>query len=342
MTSDPRHRLAPVVRIAPAKLNLTLAVLGRRPDGLHDLHSVAVPLALADRLSLAPLAGPSDTLHVRGFDAGPTERNLVLRAIAATRAAVGRASDPFPLASRLDKRIPVSAGLGGGSSDAAAALDAALEAWGTDLALADRAAVAARLGSDVPFFLAGGPAALEGRGERVTPLRGIAGRPPAVLLVTPGLAVATADVFAALDAGGAARPPAAAATRLTSVHLAAEMGTGLRAGDLVARAGVLAVANDLAAATAVLVPTIVPFRRGLGRLLGRPVGQSGSGPTLWALYPSLDEAEAAASAVRDAIAAGRLAIPGRKSPSIVATTILGGQPSGGPGGPDEAQEDEHR
>ena len=115
------RRLAPVIRLAPAKLNLTLAVLGRRPDGYHELHSVMVLLALTDRLSLARAAAGHDTLRVEGLDAGPAGDNLVLRAIAAARAAVGRAADPFPLAARLEKRIPVAAGLAGGSSDAAAA-----------------------------------------------------------------------------------------------------------------------------------------------------------------------------------------------------------------------------
>src|SRR5918995_5718811 len=87
--ADPH--LTPVVRLAPAKLNLTLAVVGRRNDGFHDLRSVFVPLALADRLSLAPAraAADGDTLHVTGFDAGRIADNLVLRAIAAARAAVG-------------------------------------------------------------------------------------------------------------------------------------------------------------------------------------------------------------------------------------------------------------
>ncbi len=88
-TVDPTRRLTPVVRLAPAKLNLSLAVIGRRPDGYHELHSVMAPLELADRLSLAPAAGGVDTLHVAGFDAGPPTANLVLRALAATREAVG-------------------------------------------------------------------------------------------------------------------------------------------------------------------------------------------------------------------------------------------------------------
>jgi 4-diphosphocytidyl-2-C-methyl-D-erythritol kinase len=211
-TPDPARRLGPVVRLAPAKLNLTLAVLGMRPDGYHDLHSVMVPLDLADRLSVSILPpGGSDSLHVDGFDPGPVADNLVLRAFAAARrharTAWGRAEPPPALAARLEKRIPVAAGLAGGSSDAAAAVDAALEAWGVELDPEARHRLAMELGSDVPFFLAGGPALVEGRGERLTPLGWLrdasasasasasgpgsaAGRDgPALLLVTPAVAI---------------------------------------------------------------------------------------------------------------------------------------------------------
>ena len=117
--ADADRRLAPVIRLAPAKVNLTLAVLGSRADGYHDLHSVMVPIGLADRLSLSILPpGMPDALHVDGFDPGPAADNLVLRAIAAARrhaaGIVGR-REPLPsLAARLDKRIPVAAGLAGG------------------------------------------------------------------------------------------------------------------------------------------------------------------------------------------------------------------------------------
>ncbi|HSL77370.1 MAG TPA: hypothetical protein VK867_10505, partial [Candidatus Limnocylindrales bacterium] len=201
--TDAAH-LTPIVRLAPAKLNLTLAVVGRRDDGFHDLHSVFVPLGLHDVLTVAPsgVAG-TDTLHVAGLDPGPDDDNLVLRAIAIARETVGagpgRPGTP-PLAARLEKRIPVAAGLGGGSSDAAAAFGGALEAWGArDLVDADRwRAAAASIGSDVPFFLTARPALVEGRGERVTPLKGIHGH-PGILLVTPRVTVRTPDVFAVFD-----------------------------------------------------------------------------------------------------------------------------------------------
>jgi 4-diphosphocytidyl-2-C-methyl-D-erythritol kinase len=323
--SEPGH--APVVRLAPAKLNLTLSVGPRRPDGYHDLHSIMVPLGIADRLSVARGHGPADTLHVVGDDgaraAAPDD--LVLKALAAARRAVGRAADAFSLAVRLEKRIPVAAGLGGGSSDAAAAIGAALEAWGAADALppAERVEVAMSIGSDVPFFLVGGPALVEGRGDRLTPLRRPLGEPVGVLVMTPAVGVSTPEAFRRLDAGGEAAATDRRSTRLTSEHLAAELRAGLRGSDLVARAGVLATANDLVPAAAAIVPELRAFRRTVARLLRRPVGQSGSGPTLWALYPSLGEAEAAAGELERRSASGELEAPGERPPRITATTIVG-------------------
>ncbi len=322
--TDPIRRLSPVVRLAPAKLNLTLAVVGRRDDGYHSLHSVFVPLTLADRLSLAPIEGHRDTLHVTGLDAGPPADNLVFRALAAVRAAVGGgwAGGPGPapaLAARLEKRIPVAAGLAGGSSDAAATVDGALEAWGAELDEHGHHAVAASLGSDVPFFLAGGPALVEGRGEQVAPLHGLHGA-PGVVLVTPVIAVSTPDVFAAFDA---IRTHGDGAVRMSSAHLAEELRAGLSAADLAARAGVLASANDLLPATALVVPELVPFKRALSRLLHRPIGLSGSGPTLWALYASEHEASEAAASIRTALRDGELTAPGSEPPFVAATAIVG-------------------
>jgi len=323
--TDPARRLTPVVRLAPAKLNLTLAVVGRRPDGYHALHSVMVPLALADRLSFAVLPSGDDTLHTTGFDPGPPKRNLSLQAIVLARAAVAASRVPAPpLAMRLEEAIPVAAGLAGGSSDGAAAIDGALEAW--DAALDDdrRFEIAARLGSDVPFFLSPGAALVEGRGERLTPLHGIRGehhgppQPPGVLLVTPTIAAHTAAVFEAWSNGAMAEP---ATARRTSEHFASEFGSGLTVRALIERAGVLASANDLWPAAVSVVPGLLQLRRGLTRLIGRPVGMSGSGPTLWALYPSLDEASAAAEAVRAAIADKTLNAPGDAPPFVAATTI---------------------
>lgn len=321
--------LHPVVRLAPAKLNLTLAVLGIRPDGFHDLHSVMVPLGLADRLSLARAAGPVDSLHVVGGADGrthldPAGYGSVLRGIAEARRAVGQGAETFPLAVRLEKHIPVAAGLAGGSSDAAAAIDGAVDAWGAELGSEDRHRAASAAGSDVPFFLAHGPALVEGRGERVTSLAGIAGEPPGVLLVTSAVEASTRAAFAIFDTDPAAAPANRGSTRLSSEHLAAELGPGhppMRAAGLVSRAGVLAVANDLAGAADLLVPGLRALRRALTRLLGVPIGLSGSGPTLWALYPARNGAEDAAGRVREALRLGLLDHPGPVAPFVEATTI---------------------
>lgn len=325
---DPGRRLSPVVRLAPAKLNLTLAVIGRRRDGYHDLHSVVVPLGLADRLSLAVQPAGGDSIASTGFDPGPPERNLVLRAIDATRRTVamswpGAPTPPPALAVRIEKRIPVAAGLGGGSSDAAAAIDAALEAWGAELSPDDRAAVALEVGSDVPLFLVGGAALIEGRGERVTPLHGVhaaGGGEAAVVLVTPAVPIRTAEVFAAWSSGAMGEPGVA---RRSSEHFASEFGSGLTVPRLHERAAVFAAANDLLPATLSLRPDLVPFRRALARTLSRPIGMSGSGPTLWALYPSLAEAQRAADLISGAVDTGTIPSPGVDRPFISVTTIVG-------------------
>ncbi|MDQ6794282.1 MAG: hypothetical protein M3067_05615, partial [Chloroflexota bacterium] len=160
----------------------------------------------------------------------------------------------------------------------------------------ERVRIAVSIGSDVPLFLAGGPALIEGRGERVTRLHGVRSAPGE----EPGVA------------------------RRTSEHFASEFGSGLTRSQLLERAAVLASANDLAAAAAVVAPPLVPFRRALTRLLGRPVGLSGSGPTLWVLYPSLAAAEEAVATVRSAVERGELDAPG-SGPPFVAATIMAGQ-----------------
>jgi 4-diphosphocytidyl-2-C-methyl-D-erythritol kinase len=318
-----------IVRFAPAKLNLTLAVIGQRDDGFHSLHSVMVPLLLGDALtvSVAPQGTSADTLRVSGLAVSAAQDNLVLRALVAVRAAVASehpratATDLRPLSIRLVKRIPVAAGLGGGSSDAAAAVEAALAAWQTSLAPASRVAVAAELGSDVPFFLAQGAAVITGRGEFVELLPAIEGEPPAVLLVTPGLRVSTAAVFGAYEAG--ARPADPDRAMGISERLAAEFRVGITTTALVARSQEMAAANDLLPAAIAVAPDTEAFIRKLEKLLGWPVCQSGSGPTQWVMYPTLAEARKAVRLVRLAVARGNLPSPGDGELFAVATTIAG-------------------
>ncbi len=175
--------------LSPAKINLFLAVLGKRPDGYHDLVSLAAPLAFGDTLE----ATPADSFSVTCDDpAVPLDgTNLILKAALAFRAA---ANWPGGAQFRLQKRIPIGAGLGGGSSNAAAALLFLNEFAGHALSPDALSAVAAQVGSDCPLFLHQRPVVLRGRGERIEPLPPAAAarvRGRRVLLFMPSFGVST-------------------------------------------------------------------------------------------------------------------------------------------------------
>ncbi|HEX7491254.1 MAG TPA: hypothetical protein VF337_06090, partial [Candidatus Limnocylindrales bacterium] len=270
--------------------------------------------------------GNRDSLRIAGLTLAADPNNLVLRAFAATREAVaktwpGAPAAPPRLAARLTKHIPVAAGLGGGSSDAAAAIDSALAAWSVTMEPKQRAELAASIGSDVPFFLAGGAALVTGRGEFVDPLPDFQGEPPAVLLVTPHLAVSTAEAFKAF-ANGARASDSTRAGRI-SERLSIAMKAGMTTRELLGWAKELAEANDLLTAALAIEPGLKEFGLALERLLGRPICQSGSGPTLWALYESVAEARKAVRFVRLAATDGSLPRLGTLDPFVAATTIEG-------------------
>ena len=149
---------------AHAKINLTLEVLGRRPDGYHEVRTVLQTIDLPDRLHFNPAPGITVSCAVGGLGG---RDNLVWRAADALRRATG--TDKGADIS-LDKRIPIAAGLGGGSSDAAATLRALNNLWELGLDQGELASIGASLGADVPFFLKGGTAFAAGRGEALTPL----------------------------------------------------------------------------------------------------------------------------------------------------------------------------
>ena len=287
----------------PAKLNLTLAVGPRGADGYHPLRSVFLRIGLFDELAAeqsAPEAG-ADSLLVTGLPGCPVDDNLVLRAFAALRSATGLALPP--LAARLEKNIPLTAGLGGGSSDAAAALDLAAGCWGVGLAPAERQRLAIGLGSDVPFFSAGAPAALvEGRGEVVTPLPGVSVG-VGVLLAVGAAPLSTGAVYARHDELATAATDAGRSTG----DLAAALRNGLGAPALVDRLGDLRDANDLWPAAADLRPGLAATRATIESETGRPWLLTGSGPTLFTLYPSVEEARAAGRRLADRISAVGLA-----------------------------------
>lgn len=152
---------------ARAKLNLFLEVLRRRDDGFHDLESIFLEIDLADELTAE--SAPESTLELTnsGIPVPVDETNLILRA---ARLLQERTTVSAGARIHIHKRIPLGAGLGGGSSDAAAALQLLDRVWGLDLGAKELAGFAALLGSDVPFFLTGGTCLCQGRGERVVPL----------------------------------------------------------------------------------------------------------------------------------------------------------------------------
>ena len=188
---------------APAKINLVLRVLGRRPDGYHELETVFQALELADsvRVSLDPTGPATVSLDVHGPDLGPPSENLAVRAAEAFRAAFGLEGSVHV---ELVKRIPAGGGLGGGSSDAAAvlrALGALSERSASDAGAPDRLHhVASGLGSDVPFFLQPTPLArAHGRGELLTPLPALPRRD--VVVALPPVHVSTPEAYRALARG---------------------------------------------------------------------------------------------------------------------------------------------
>lgn len=190
---------------APAKVNLWLKVLGRETSGYHSLETLFCAIDLCDRIHVE--AAPDGVaLEVQGeTDTGPVEENLVVRAARRFLHAVGRGGVRI----RLEKRIPSAAGLGGGSSDAAATLRALNHLAREPLGEAQLLQMAIELGSDVPFFLSGSPLALGwGRGERLLSLPPLPER--SLLIVHPGAAMATAAAFQALarHRGGDYQPSA--------------------------------------------------------------------------------------------------------------------------------------
>jgi 4-diphosphocytidyl-2-C-methyl-D-erythritol kinase len=263
--------------IGRAKLNLTLEVLGRRADGFHELRSLVAFASLGDDIEFDP-HGPLE-LGVEGrFAHALGGVNLILKAAqAASKKVPGLKLGRF----RLVKMLPVASGLGGGSADAAAALRLLARANDGPLDGGTLAELARKLGSDVSVCLTSRPALISGRGEKVEP---VAGFPPcAVLLVNPGLPLATEAVYAALRAEALAESARAPAERL-DFH--GDFGALL---DYITPHG-----NDLEGPAAQLVPEIREVLAALLALDGVRVARlSGSGPTCFALFASENGAEGA-------------------------------------------------
>ncbi len=267
-----------VRRAAPAKLNLYLHVLGRRDDGYHLLDSLVafadiadvVTARRADALSLE-IAGP----FASALKSGDPAENLVWRAATALAA---RAGIEARTALTLEKNLPVASGIGGGSSDAAAALKALGELWRLDLGERKFQGLAQSLGADVPVCLFGETAWLGGIGEHVAPAPPL---PPCwVVLANPGVSLATPAVFKARSGAfsqparlEAAPPDAAALARLIETRR-----------------------NDLTTAAVALAPEIAAVLRALAAAPGALIARmSGSGATCFALFAEADIARSAAA-----------------------------------------------
>jgi 4-diphosphocytidyl-2-C-methyl-D-erythritol kinase len=274
------HELA---GFAPAKVNLTLHVLGRRGDGYHELESLVVFADAGDRLTFVP--GVELDLVVRGPTAdvsGPAGDNLVLKA---ARQLAERVDGLRLGRFTLDKRLPVAAGLGGGSSDAAAALR--LLVLENELALGDPRVVAAAraTGADVPVCLDPRPRMMRGVGEILS--APVALPKLAALLVNPGVAVPTAGVFKALAA-----PPLVPGAKQDDPIVA-------HAGLSEVLAAVAARRNDLEAPAISLQPVIADVLSTLRAFPGcRLARMSGSGATCFGLFNSASDAEAAARSLK--------------------------------------------
>ena len=268
--------------LAPAKINLTLSLLGRRADGYHELESLVTFADVHDVVTLEP--GAASSVVVAGPFAGYIGgENLLVRALSLLQDA-----DPaLRLGSvRLDKRLPVAAGIGGGSADAAALLRAVKHANPERVANIPWLDIASRLGADVPVCLGARPALMWGIGEKTERLRRL---PQAhAVLVNPGLPLSSADVFKALDAG----PAPAARPAPTAPDLA-------RLNDLIDT--MRARGNDLERPATRLLPVIGEIKAALEAEPGcHLAAMAGSGPTCFGIFADRPQADRAAGRIAGA------------------------------------------
>jgi 4-diphosphocytidyl-2-C-methyl-D-erythritol kinase len=261
-----------------AKINLDLRVLGKRPDGYHELRTTFQSIALADTLTFTRSAGAFRI--VCDDPACPTdERNLVWRAAALVWKAARRRGKPRGVTVRIDKRVPMQAGLGGGSSDAAAALRALARLWRVKIAPDELRRLASAVGADVPYFLDGGTALGFGRGDVLVPLDDIART--WVLLVVPRFGVSTRDAFGWWD---------------RSVGRAFQARRRGATSPALYRTPRKDTANDLEAVVAARHPVVRRLTRALERAGASHASLSGSGSAVFGLFASRAAAERAAAA----------------------------------------------
>lgn len=258
--------------LAPAKVNVLLRVVGLRDDGYHDLEMVMVPLSLADEIELSAISSGIEISVDGQSDPGMLgEKNLAWRA---ARAIQEEAGIEEGVRISLSKRTPVAAGLGGGSSDAAAVLRGLCRMWGLDWSAEKLARLGGRLGADVPFFCFGGPAFVEGTGDRVTPYEEFPKL--SFLLINPGFAVSTPWVYGQWDKRSKERQ----IEGLTPIRADARVRPlfkGFR--DVIS-----SLHNDLETVTLGAHPEIAEIKSLLIDLGAAGALMSGSGPTVFGVF----------------------------------------------------------
>ncbi len=276
--------------VAPAKVNLYLGVGAQADDGYHEVTTIMHALELHDEITIAE--APELSIECAPDLGIPAERNLAYRAATELADALGHEA---AFAIRVTKRIPHAAGLGGGSSDAAAVIAGLAHVWGVDKLDPRCLAVAARLGADVPFFLYGGAALMTGRGDEIS--QALPARDFALVLVRPDVPASTAEVYRAFDAS-----PSSAAGHAAVVE-------ALMAGD----AALLGerLANNLSEAACAVAPPVAEVLGWLSRqqgVLGAQVSGSGS-----AVFGVVGSAEIAEHIAREAAGRGWWATPTKLS-----------------------------
>jgi 4-diphosphocytidyl-2-C-methyl-D-erythritol kinase len=255
------------LRLRPsAKINLTLRVGPRRPDGYHDVQTVLQSIALADSMIVTSRPGPF-ALEIRGASVPADRSNLDWRAAHRQWRAARRTGDPRGVHVHLIKRIPVAAGLGGGSADAAAALAGLNVIWSAQQSRAQLLNIAAELGADVPFFLLGGTALGARRGDELYPLEDI--RRLSIVIVKPESGVATADAYAWLDDDRGASIEESGRAQALSVAWAS---------------GPLSLINDLQAPVARRLSDISAIGAAMRRAGAHAWAMSGSGSAVFGVF----------------------------------------------------------
>lgn len=266
-----------------AKINLSLEVRYKRPDGYHELRSLMAKVALHDTLELQP--APEGVLELRCSrkDLSCGEDNLVVKAARLLQAEAGR---PLGARLRLIKRIPVAAGLAGGSADGVAALKGLARLWRLKLSPSRLKALALQLGSDLPFCLDPAPAALaQGRGERLKPVQGLPRLP--LLIAKPAISVSTPWAFKALAAPSAPKPGPDHTRRLIRA---------MHAGDWPAFRE--HSVNHLEPVTSQAHPVIHEIKEVMLRQGAIVSKMSGSGPSVWGVFQKKADAQRAAKILK--------------------------------------------